>query len=200
MSLREAVREKVTYSANEIIFSDSEYIHENMLVGRPGTHHWKEVTQLAAVKWDLRSGKSVDTFSEFVRPKRTPDIAEECWKQHQLITGLDTKAIQQAKPFPEVYARYINFCSQLPIVVFDRDWHVHSASMKEHGIALDTSHYRILKPVLVSIDKKYESICSGELYREIGLAQEEVLPHGSTHNALFDSMSMALFVGRTVLL
>ncbi len=198
MALPTALREKIIQNAPIVIFSDSEYMHEHILIGRPELAHWKEVTQLAAVKWDIKNGKPLEQFCHFVKPKRAAEVPETFWQKHNEITGIEKENILSAKPFPEVYANFLDFCGNYPIVVFALDWHVHQRNMADYSVTLDTSSYKILKPVLVASNEKFNNICSGELYIEIGLSQQDVLPAGSTHNALFDSMSMAKFVGKMV--
>ena len=186
----------------KIVFSDSEYLNETLLQGvRPSSHHWKRVTQLAAIKID--NGMIVDTFCEYVLPRG--EYTDEMWKAHENITHLKQKDVCGGQLFPYVYARFLEFCGAYPIMVMLGDHDVHKKDMKEYGLDIDTSHYMRLKPTLVDLQKDlFEKTVSGELYKLVGLTEKDVqssineinggVHEIGTHNALFDSASMALFV------
>ena len=179
-----------------VIFSDSEYLNETLLLGvRPSEHHWKRVTQLAAVK--VEYGKIVGSFCEYVRPQG--EYSNEMWQAHEKITHLKKEDVCVGDDFPSVYERFMKFCQPYPIVVMLGDHDVHKKDMKEHGIDIDTSHYVRLKPKLVEFQPDlFEKVVSGELYKLVGLSESDVQmavgkEHIGTHNALFDSTSMAVF-------
>jgi DNA polymerase III epsilon subunit-like protein len=189
-----------------IVFSDSEYLHEAMLppnAARPLEHHWKRVTQLAGVK--VMGGAIVGTFCQLVSPGPPRDYPDDMWKVHEQITHLPTAKVQQARLLPEVYASFKQFCgNDCTVMVMLGDHEVHRRNMLEYGLDISavTSRFLRLRPALAAIDPKtYSTTCSGELHRLVGLTPEDVLraygaPSGSAaaHDALFDSTSMALFV------
>lgn len=186
------------------VYSDCEYLHEIMMPPggvRPDDRHWKRITQLAAVR--VERGVVTGSFCELVRPGPPTDYPSEMWRIHEELTHLNTAAILAARTLPSVYADFVKFCGDLPLVVMLGDHEVHRRNLLEYGTDISdrTSKYTRLKPALVAVDPTtYSPLCSGELHRVVGLRAEDVLAaYGSAakaeaHDALFDSTSMALFV------
>lgn len=187
----------------EVNVSDSEYLNALLVVSkngtrgpRPGPEHWKEITQIGAVKY--RGGKKVATFCEYVIPAVMGERGSaEMWSEFERITSISKATVmEKGGSFEEVWERYLAFCGDAPIVIIAGDREVARWNFALIGKPRDAEimamNWRILKPLLPA---KYQ-VLSGELYQFVGATPEEVCEGKTTHDGLFDASSMALFLSR----
>jgi hypothetical protein len=187
----------------EVVVSDFEYLNGTLLVfengtrgPRPGPEHWKEITQIGAVKY--RGGEKIATFCEYVVPavmgERGP---AEMWSEFERITSISKATVMEnGNSFEAVWERYLAFCGNAPIVVIMGDREVARWNFaligKPRDAEIQAMNWRILKPLL---PPKYQ-VLSGELYQFVGATPDEVCEGKTTHDGLFDASSMALFLSR----
>lgn len=186
----------------EVVYLDLEYIHETLAQNcRPKPHHWKEVVQFGAVKFNHAAGKEVDYFNRIVTPTVHVDkMDDSAWQQFEAITGLSKDAALKGEDFQLVWKDFQEFRKGSLVVVMLEDQDVLETNHKALRSCMSTEpRYIKLKPVLSSVDTEFNALCSGELYRQVSLRMEDVVPEGDeevqrTHNGLFDARSMAWFV------
>ncbi|KAJ3354069.1 hypothetical protein HDU83_005886 [Entophlyctis luteolus] len=65
----------------------------------------QEIIEFPTVVIDTRTGHIVREFHEYVRPVHHPQLSEFCSR----LTGIRQETVDAADPFPDVWARFLNF-------------------------------------------------------------------------------------------
>ena len=180
----------------EVVVSDSEYLNGSLGTGaRPGPEVWKEVVQIGAVKY--RGGKQVATFNRYVTPTVHKEMPAAQWESFTEITNIKKETLfSDGADFKEVFDAFMTFADGAPIVVIAGDREVYKWNFRLIGEKsdekIDKMSWIILRPLLPT---ELQTLNSGDLYTKVGLSEAEVCTGGlTTHNALFDATSMALFL------
>jgi hypothetical protein len=180
----------------DVVVSDSEYLNGSLATrARPGPEVWKEVVQIGAVKY--RGGKPVGTFNRYVTPKVHMDMSEESWKVFTEITNIQKDTlISEGSDFEDVWKALWEFSNGAPVVVIAGDREVYKWNFRLLGQnkdeEIDALPWIILRPLL-PLD--LQALNSGDLYTIVGFTETQVCSGGlTTHNALFDATSMAIFL------
>jgi hypothetical protein len=182
-------------SGKRVVVSDAEYLNETISVSRPSEDHWKEVVQIGAV--EIVGGKLGARFCSYCAPGPQSDsLTQTQWDSFEEITAIPKKTVTECEnSYADVWLSFVEFCGKDPIVVIAGDREVHKWTHALAGKAIDEEingmPWVILRPLL---PPNLAHLCSGELYKMVGLSEKDVLEGSSTHNALFDAISMALFL------
>lgn len=127
-----------------IVVSDSEYLNENLgkFAGRPTEEHWKEIVQIAAVRYT--KGQAVATFNQFVLPSVMGDkMTAEQWRDFERITQFTRDEIySNGRSFEEVFAEFQRFIGQDSLVVIHGDAKVYKVLTVFHSLI--TEHWLML--------------------------------------------------------
>lgn len=175
--------------SNERIFLDLEYCYPGMLRGtpRPTAKDKRQIVQIAAIKYDMATGKELASFEVLAKPayeSRVSDFFEE-------LTGITQDQIDAgAVPFPEALQQLVEFCGDTPIMTFDQDWFVIEQNCGYFEIDTPfTVQFTRVKALLPDWGVDPDAYSSGTLYKAVGLTMD-----GHVHNALHDVRSMAAAV------
>ena len=178
---------------HRVIFADAEYLNESLSLGiRPTQDHWKEVTQIGAVRCE--KGKICETFNMSVLPrimgKDISQMNEISWQRYEQITGVNKETVMSVSMhFEDAWEKFKAFVGNDPIVIMLGDREVYKWNWKllneDKNEEIDKMDWIILKPQLKNEHKSY---CSGELASLLNIKID-----GNTHDALYDAMSMALY-------
>ena len=177
-----------------VVFSDAEYIHEYLSYGRPQKNHWKEVTQIGAVKY--QKGKPIETFNRNIRPDiKALSLSTEDWKNYESVTGICKDIVMNYEEnFNQVWKDYKKFVNDHTIVIMlgDKDVFKWNLKLINSDVKNELSSLKFikLKPLLPN---EYHHLSSGQLYEIVGKTSFDVAPDGKVHDALFDAKSMGLF-------
>ena len=178
---------------DRIVFADAEYINGALhLDVRPSQEHWKEVTQIGAVR--CVKGNISEKFNVRVLPRIMGNdknsMNEKSWQQYQKITGIDKENVMSATmQFEDAWEQFKKFVDSDPIVIMLGDREVYKWNWKllgkDYDDKIDVMDWIILKPLLKSEHQPY---CSGELASLLNISID-----GNEHDALYDATSMALY-------
>lgn len=184
-------------NSSSIVFADAEYLNGALTTNeRPKEHHWKEVTQIGAVR--CKDGKIIDRFNLHVFPRikaASDDMSDAAWNEYNRITHITKQDVMSnTMQFEEAWVKFLEFVNNDPIVIMLGDREVYKWNwrlLNNNKDKIDAMNWTILKPLL---NENHRKFCSGELATAIGIDVVPHLPTGlTTHDALYDATSMALY-------
>jgi len=190
---------------NRLVYLDCEYINQTLgTPQRPLKHHWKELVQFGALKFDNNEGKELCKLDIIMKPSiHYDELTEEQWKFFTKLTGIKMNQIVNGITFENGFKSLKEFISDDPVIIMLGDQEVIENNASDLNIKHEPLNFFKLKPILVEEDETtFKQLCSGELYKVVGLKPEDIIPEYQlimlenqlTHNALFDARSMAWFV------
>jgi len=194
-SIARSVRDLFLKPNKQVVFLDLEYINAGLYFDRrPFSNEWKEIIEFNAVKMDFANGGTMlDKFSQVVNPKiYGSQLDKECWQLMEQITGLSYEKVKNGPDLVNVFASFCKFTENCIIVIMSEDEQVLKDNLNLLDHDLDLKFIR-LKTILAE-HKELNSCRSGELYKFVGLSEEDIFIKTTRHNALFNATSMALFV------
>lgn len=115
-----------------IVFFDLEFTswQQSVADGWAGPNHFREVTQIGAVRFDPQSMTVVDQFNCLVRPHLNPLISE----YNLVLTGLQQADIDRAESLAEVYPSFVRFVGEDIALAYGWDVLVLIESALLHGM------------------------------------------------------------------
>jgi inhibitor of KinA sporulation pathway (predicted exonuclease) len=171
--------------AYEIIYLDLEYCYPDMTreSGRPSSEDLRQVVQIAAIRFDAKTGKEVDSFDVLTLPK-FETILPEFFVELTSITQEDVAT--QGISFPEALEKLQIFIGETPVRTFHLDEEVLRQNCGYFEIDFPLTPFARVKDMLPDFHIDPNQYSSGTLYKAVGLTME-----GWVHNALHDVRSMA---------
>lgn len=188
---------------NRFIYLDCEYVNETLgTPQRPQKHHWTELVQFGALKFDNNEGKELCKLDIMMKPSiHHNELKEDQWDFFTKLTGLTKNQVSNGTSFEKGFTSLLDFIGDDPVIIMLGDQNVIENNAKELHVTHNPLNFCKLKPILVGEDQKFKQLCSGELYKTVGLEPNDIIPENErdrsanqTHNALFDARSMAWFV------
>lgn len=168
------------------VYLDLEYVFPGMssTSGRPSSDVFREIVQIAAIKFDHSQGEEIEFLNLLVWPPH-PYYLNDFFTE---LTGITLEQIAESDlHFSTTFSRLVQFCEDLPIWVYDKDGEVLDQNCDFWHIRNPLSKIVRVKPYLQSKGIDPEQYSSGTLYKAAGLSLE-----GHVHNALHDVRSMAI--------
>jgi len=171
------------------IFVDLEYCYPDMKKTdpRPTSKDKRQIVQIAAIVYDVKSGQELAAFDKLAKPafetSVTPFFEE--------LTGITQTDIEKkAISFQDALTEFKGFCGNYPIWTFDKDQEVFEQNCQYFSIPFPFNEaFTRVKALLPGWDINPSEYSSGTLYKAAGLSME-----GHVHNALHDVRSMAAAV------
>ncbi len=169
------------------IYLDLEYVYPGMTKesGRPSDKHLRQIVQIAAILFDHNKGEEVGSFNILTFPayeKKLPSFFIE-------LTGISQEDLDKnGISFELGLEKFVNFCQDYEIWIFDKDENVLRQNCKYFGLdfPFGDSNFIRVKPKLKYWRIDPEKYSSGTLYKAVNLDLK-----GKVHNALHDVRSMA---------
>ena len=169
---------------SRIVYLDLEYINQALLSEpqeRPKPHHWKEVVQCGALRFDHDKGCEEASLSLLVKPTlHVDEMTEAAWDRFRDITHLERERIMtEGTSLTLAWESILTFSQDLPIVIMLGDRDVLEADLAARRISLEAAEreWLRLKPILVSVNpERWTSVWSGQVFRHVGLTEAELVP------------------------
>ena len=176
----------------EIIILDTEYTtwkdaKENGW-SAPGQH--REIVQIAAIQFDLKTGVEKAKLDILVKPKFNGTLSDLFIE----LTSIKQEHVNaKGYSFPDALNKFFTFCQNVPpenILCFNADEDVFKENCALHDIHMPFSTpWKKLRPALPLLGVDVENNSSGTLHKFTDTPLE-----GHTHYALHDVRSMGAFL------
>lgn len=168
------------------IYVDTEYAYPGMRSGtpRPTSADQRQIVQIAAIRWDTKTGNEVDHYDVLVHPEYLATLPRFFTE----LTGITQDQVEAgAISFREALQSFYHFCNNDPVWTFDKDEEVFRQNCAYINIPFPfTVQFTRVKAVLPQWGIDPMAYSSGTLYKAAGLNM-----NGQVHNALHDVRSMA---------
>jgi inhibitor of KinA sporulation pathway (predicted exonuclease) len=151
--------------------------------GRPTEKDLRQIVQIAAIRFDMFTGKEIDSIDILTIPKfekTLPDFFIELTNTSQ--SDVDKNGI----PFPKALKKLKIFVGNTPIRTFHLDEEVLRQNCGYFDVEFPFPPFIRVKDMLSQFGIDPNQYSSGTLYKVIGLHM-----NGWVHNALHDVRSMA---------
>lgn len=177
--------------ASLYVVLDLEYCYSGMTEGTPRPTHKnnRQIVQIAAIIFDMKTGKEYAKLDLVVRPTYEKQVGSFFTK----LTGITQQQVDRGVSLEDGLRTLEDFIGNHPVLTYDKDWFVlhQNASYIDYTLTVIARPFVRIKHLLYLYGIDSSQYSSGSLYTAVGLDMK-----GHVHNALHDVRSLArsLFV------